>query len=71
MKHSKRAVQSDPRDALRHNPRIDKKVVRKHQVLEKKLQKLGIDTQPRYSLSPPLGTSSSRLHHRSRAAERP
>ena len=70
MKHSKRAIQSDPRDALRHNPRIDKNVVRKHQALEKKLQKLGVDTQPRYSLSPPLGTSSSRLHHRARATGR-
>ena len=40
---------------LKHNPAISKSVVSQYHELEKKLHKLGVDTKPHYTLSPPLG----------------
>ncbi len=60
-------IQFDPREMLKRNPRIDKGVVQKYQELEKKLEKLGVDTKPHYTLSPPLGDSPTRrLYNKTR-----
>ena len=66
MARGGKKTQFDLQEALKRNPRIDKSIVQKYQELEKKLEKLGVDTRPRYSLKPPLGDSPLRLHHRTR-----
>ena len=40
---------------LANNPKVAKSVVLQYQKVEKELQKLGVDTRPHYTLSPPLG----------------
>ena len=66
MAIQEKKIQLDLREVLKRNPRIDKSVVQKYQELEKKLEKLGVDTKPHYTLSPPLGDSRIRLHNRTR-----
>ena len=44
-----------PRDLLNSNPKVSKSIVVRYNELEKKLVKLGVDTKPHYTLSPPLG----------------
>jgi len=66
MAHGEKETQFDLQEALRRNPRIDKNVVQKYRELEEKLEKLGVDTSPHYSLKPPLGDSPIRLHNRDR-----
>ena len=66
MATQEKKIQLDLREVLKRNPRIDKSVVQKYQELEKKLEKLGVDTKPHYTLSPPLGDSRTRFHNRTR-----
>ncbi len=67
MATQEKKVQFDPREMLKRNPRIDKSVVQRYQELEKKLEKLGVDTRPHYTLSPPLGNSPTRrLYNKTR-----
>lgn len=67
MATQEKKVQFDPREMLKRNPRIDKSVVQRYQELEKKLEKLGVDTRPHYTLSPPLGDSPTRrLYNKTR-----
>ncbi len=40
---------------LASNPKVSKSVVKQYRELEKKLEKLGVDTKSHYTLSPPLG----------------
>lgn len=42
-------------ELLNSNPKVSKSVVVQYNELEKKLVKLGVDTKPHYTLSPPLG----------------
>ena len=46
---------------LETNPKVSKSVVNQYAELEKKLEKLGVDTKPHYTLSPPFGWMSSDL----------
>lgn len=48
-----------PEEALKNNPKVSKSVVAEYRELEKKLEKLGVDTKPHYTLSPPLGGAIS------------
>ena len=66
MERTEQKTQFDPQEALKHNPRIDKGVVQKYQALEKRLEKLGVNITPRFSLNPPLGDYRIRLHNRAR-----
>ena len=45
----------DKRRVLASNPKIDKRLVESFERLERELQKLGVDTKSKYTLSPPLG----------------
>ncbi len=40
---------------LERNPKVSKLVVEHYRELEKKLEKLGVDTKPHYTLSPSFG----------------
>ena len=40
---------------IKHNPRISEKLVEGFEALDKELKKFGVDTRPKYSVSPPLG----------------
>ena len=67
MAPQEKKIQFDPQEVLKRNPRVDKSVVQRYQELEKKLEKLGVDTRPHYTLSPPFGDSPTRrLHQRTR-----
>ncbi len=66
MENREHKGQFDPQEALKHNPRINKRVIQKYQDLEKRLEKLGVSTTPRFSLNPPLGDYRIRLHNRPR-----
>ena len=48
-----------PRELLNSNPKVSKSIVVQYDELEKKLVKLGVDTKPHYTLSPPLGGTIS------------
>jgi len=50
-----------PDVVLKRNPQVSKSVVTQYRELAKKLKKLGVDTKPRYTLSPPLGGAVSNL----------
>ena len=67
MAAREKKIQFDPQEVLKRNPRIDKSVVQRYQELERKLEKLGVDTRPHYTLSPPLGDSPTRrLYNKTR-----
>lgn len=48
-------------EILGKNPKVSKRVVAQYRELEKHLKKLGVDTKPHYTLSPPLGGTISGL----------
>ena len=48
-----------PKELLNSNPKVSKSIVIQYSELEKKLVKLGVDTKPHYTLSPPLGGTIS------------
>ena len=50
-------------EVLRRNKGVDPDLVRRHQELENVLAELGVDTKPRFSLSPPLGPMKTILHN--------
>lgn len=52
---SKEIAVISPKQLLRKNPNVSKSVVVQYSRLEKQLKNLGVDTKPRYTLSPPLG----------------
>ena len=52
---------SKSKEMLDRNPKVSKVVVNEYRELEKKLEKLGVDTKPRYMLSPPFGGTLSNL----------
>lgn len=49
---------------LAKNKRIDSTLVRKHEELEKELRKLGVDTNPKFRLSPPLSSKDMLLFNK-------
>ncbi len=51
-------VISKNKELLERNPRISEKLVEKFDMLDRELQKFGVDTKPKYSLTPPLGNGS-------------
>lgn len=53
-----------PEEFLESNPAVSKSVVSQYHELEKKLHKLGVDTKPHYTLSPPLGGTIVNLRHK-------
>ncbi len=57
---SKRRHQTED-EVLKNNPKVSKSVVAQWGELEKKLEKLGVDTKPHYTLSPPFGEAVSNL----------
>ncbi len=61
MSESQKIVLTTPEQLLRNNPKVSKSVVAQFADLEQKLEKLGVDTKPHYSLSPPFGWISSDL----------
>ena len=50
-----------PEELLKSNPKVSKPVVAQWRDLEKKLEKLGVETKPRYTLSPPFGGVTSKI----------
>lgn len=50
-------------ELLKNNPKISKSAVEQYHKLEEQLKKLGVDTKPRYTLSPPLGGIVSNLRN--------
>ncbi len=51
----------DSEELLKNNPRVSKPVIEQYRDLVQKLEKLGVDTRPRYTLSPPLGEAVPRV----------
>ena len=51
----------DEAEILRKNPKVDPNLVRRHRQLDEELQRLGVDTRPKYRLVPPLGDTVQRL----------
>ena len=57
--HSDKASGKTIERMLASNPKVSKSVVKQYRELEKKLEKLGVDTKSHYTLSPPLGEAIS------------
>ena len=53
-----------PKELLNSSLKVDKSVVVRYSELEKKLHKLGVDTKPHYTLSPPLGGAIVNLRNK-------
>ena len=51
-------------NVLEKNEGIDRKLVNKHEALEKELKKLGVDTTPKFRLSPPLSSKHMLLSNK-------
>lgn len=47
-------------EILRRNPMVDPDLVERYEKLELELHRLGVDTKPKYNITPPLG--GARLH---------
>ena len=47
-------------EILRRNPMVDPILVERYEKLELELHRLGVDTKPKYNITPPLG--GDRLH---------
>lgn len=52
------------KDILKKNKGIDENLVKKQEVLEKELKKLGIDTSPKFRLSLPLSSKNFLLYNK-------
>ena len=48
-------------ETLENNSNVSKSVVAQYRELERDLKRLGVDTRPRYTLSPPFGGIVSNL----------
>lgn len=55
----------DQETLLRTNAKVNRELVESHARLEEQLHRLGVDTKPRYTLSPPLGGDVPSLLHQS------
>ena len=42
-------------EILRRNPMVDPDLVARYEKLELELHRLGVDTKPKYNITPPLG----------------
>ena len=51
-------------EILERNPKVSRLVVEQYRELEKKLEELGVDTKPHYTLSPPFGGAVSNLSNK-------
>jgi hypothetical protein len=52
------------KEILRRNPQVSRDLVDGFKKLENELRELGADTKPRFSISPPLGSSRQLLYNR-------
>ena len=46
---------SKNKQIIKNNPQISEKLVEKFEALDRELRKFGVDTKPKYSITPPLG----------------
>ena len=49
---------------LLKNKGVDKKLVKQYDALEKELQKLGVETKPKFRLTPPLSSNHVILYNK-------
>lgn len=62
MTKSNREIRLDkPSASLENNPKVSPSVVSEYRSLEKKLEKLGVDTKPHYTLSHPFNSRADLL----------
>lgn len=62
MTRSNREIRLDkPPASLESNPEVSLSVVSEYRSLEKKLEKLGVDTKPHYTLSHPFSRRADLL----------
>ena len=53
----------DESQVLRTNPKVDPRLLKQQEQLNRELQRLGVDTRPKYRLLPPLGDTVQRVFH--------
>ena len=70
MSRKRHSSLSDPKEVLRHNPKINTRVVKAHERLERQLKRLGVVIKPSYDIEPPLGRGPTRIHNHSRSMTR-
>ena len=51
-------------EILRRNPMVDPDLVARHEKLELELHRLGVDTKPKYNITPPLGGACLHLFNK-------
>ena len=51
-------------EVVERNAKVNEATIAAHERLEQELEKLGVDTKPRFEIEPPLGSSRTRLHNR-------
>ena len=63
LNHMKKNLSQKRRqdEILKKNPRIDLKLVRHQEELERELEKFGVDIKPKFRIEPPLGGTKLRL----------
>ncbi len=62
MTKSNQEIKLDkPPTSLENNPKVSRSVVSEYRSLEKKLEKLGVDTKPHYTLSHPFNSRADLL----------
>ena len=63
MKKKSKSVLPE-QEILQQNPGINKDLVNRYKKLESELHELGVDTEPRFTISPPLGNGHLILSNR-------
>lgn len=53
-------IAKEKKEIIHDNPMIDVSVVTEHERLDAELRQLGVDTRPKFNITPPLG--DERLH---------
>jgi len=57
------ACKIDKKAIAEKNPKIDRSLVDKFEVLENQLKKLGVDVKPKFNIEPPLGGKKLYLYN--------
>ncbi|MCP4987405.1 MAG: hypothetical protein GY928_15515 [Colwellia sp.] len=57
MKNGKKTKHKTNKEIIHNNPKVDKSLVRNYENLERQLKKIGVDTNPKFNIEPPLGGS--------------
>lgn len=64
MLTKQRISQTDPKELLAKNPKVNAGTVAAHEALERELNELGVEIRSVFNIEPPLGQNPKRIQSR-------